>query len=156
MPTNSRVQRRKFVHSITVSAFVHATEEDERVLAAMRIVVPSELPIHKQRATGHFGNPIVTLRARIEQARVIRQTLDAVKEKLSPRELNALKQNASQYLDSNCNLFIRFDTQSAARGVLKLGREDPILLKLKLAAYPARRETALELVRKLWNDVPVH
>ncbi len=156
MPANNRVQRKKIVHSITVSAFVHATEEDERVLAAMHIVVPSDLPIQKERVTGHFGNPIITLRARIEQAHAIRRTLNAVKEKLSPRELNTLKQNASQYLDNNCNLFIRFDKQSAARGMLKFGREDPILLKLKLAAYPARRETALELVRKLWNDVPVH
>lgn len=153
MPAKEPVQRKKLVHSIVVSTFVHATEEEERVLVALRVIVPSEVPIDQQRATGHFGNPVIILRARMEQAQAVRRTLDMINEKLLKSDSEHLKDNASQYLDDSGNLFIRFDKQQAARGALRLGREDPILVKLKLAAYPARRQTALELARRLWNDV---
>ncbi|MGZ7112376.1 MAG: RNA-binding domain-containing protein [Halobacteriota archaeon] len=146
------MQRKKLVHSIVASTLVHATEEEGRVLAALRVIVPSEVRIDKQRATGHFGNPVIILRARMEHAQAIRRTLDMINEKLLESDLEHLKDNASRYLDDNGNLFIRFDKQQAARGLLRLGRKDPILVKLKLAAYPARRETALELARRLWNN----
>ncbi|MGZ4903561.1 MAG: RNA-binding domain-containing protein [Halobacteriota archaeon] len=156
MPAKGRVQRRKLIHSIVASTFVHATEEEERVLAALRVVIPDEVPISKQHVTGHFGNPVVILKARIEQAQAIRRTLEVINEKLSKSELEHLKENAARYLDNDCNLFIRFDKQQAARGALQLGRKDPILVKLKLAAYPARRETALDLARGLWKNAALH
>ncbi len=152
MPAKDRVKRRKLVHSIVASTFIHATEEEERVLAAFRVVVPTEVPISKQHVTGHFGNPVIILKARIEQAQAIRRTLDVINENLSKSELEHLKENATRYLDDDCNLFIRFDKQQAARGTLRLGRKDPILVKLKLAAYPARRDTALDLARGLWKN----
>ena len=156
MPAKDRVQRRKLIHSIVVRTFVHATEEEERVLAAFRVVVPSEVPLSKLHVTGHFGNPVVILTARIEQAQAIRRTLDVINERLSKSELEHLKENATRYLDDDCNLFIRFDKQQAARGTLRLGRKDPILVKLKLAAYPARRENALDLARELWKNALLH
>ncbi len=156
MPAKDRVQRRKLIHSIVASTFIHATEEEECVLAALRVVVPTEVPIKTQHTTGHFGNPILVLKARIEQAQAIRRTLDLISQKLSKSELTRLKENAARYLDDDCNLFIRFDKQQAARGVLQLGRKDPILVKLKLAAYPARREAALDLARGLWENAALH
>lgn len=156
MPAKDRVQRRKLIHSIVASTFIHATEDEERVLAALRVVVPTEVPITKQHMTGHFGNPIIILKVRIEQAQAIRRTLDSISQKLSKSELAHLKENAARYLDDDCNLFVRFDKQQAARGVLQLGRKDPILVKLKLAAYPARRETALDLARGLWKNAALH
>ncbi len=153
MPAKEPVERKKLVHSIVVSTFVHATEEEGRVLAALRVIVPHDVSIDQQRTTGHFGNPVIILRARMEQAQAVRRTLDMINEKLLKNDSEHLKEYASRYLDDKGNLFIRFDKQQAARGALRLGREDPILVKLKLAAYPARRETALELARRLWNDV---
>ncbi len=152
----SRVKRSKLIHNLVASTFVHATEDEARVLLALRVVVPKEVPIYKQHTTGHFGNPIVVLRAHVEKAQLIRITLERINEKLAKTDLTQLKESVDRYLDDDCNLFIRFDKQQAARGVLKLGREDPILVKLKLAAYPARREKALNLARRLWNNAPVY
>ncbi len=156
MPTKDRSKQRKLIHNIVSSTFVHATEEEGRVLAALRVVVPSEESITKQHLTGHFGNPITILKTRIEKAQRIRQTLATISEKLPPDELEHLKQNASRYLDDDCNMFLRFDKQQAARGFLRLGREDPILVKLKLAVFPARRETAIELAQGLWKHAELH
>ncbi len=151
MLAKDRAQR-KLIHSITISTFVHATEDEERVLTALHVFVPHEVPIATQHVAGHFGNPVTILRAQITQAQTIRRTLDILYKKLSPSELESLRDDAARHLDESCNLFIRFDKQQAARGVLKLGREDPVLVRLKLAAYPARRETALRVVRELWEE----
>ncbi len=151
MPPNNRVRHRPPIHSIVASTFVHATEEEERVLAAFHVIVPQGAPVSEQRTVGHFGNPVVILKARIEKTQAIRRTLDTINENLSENELEHLEENAARYLDDKCNLFIRFDKQKAARGILRLGQRDPILVKLKLAAYPARRETALDLARGLWK-----
>ncbi len=148
--------QRKLVHSITVSAFVYATEDEERVQAALRVIVPGEVPLTRQHVTGHFGNPIIVLKAWIKQAPAIRHTLDVINKKLSKSERECLKEEATRYLDNACNLFIRFDKQQAARGILQLGRKDPVLVRLKLAAYPARRETALDIARELWKNATLH
>ncbi len=47
---------------------------------------------------------------------------------------------------------MKFDKQAAARGFLRQGKEDPIVLRVKIAAYPARVETATRIIRDLFDD----
>jgi hypothetical protein len=54
---------------VDLRVFAHATEDPERVLAAVRNVLPSELVdsvvFSRSSLTGHYGNPIVLFEARV-------------------------------------------------------------------------------------------
>ena len=153
--TADHLPHRKLIHSISVSALVHATEDKHRVLDAVRLLVPNDVAIEQHQVTGHFGNPITILKARTERPQAIHQIIRVITTKLSNNELMHVQKQIAQHIDHNCNLFIRFEKQKAARGILTLGTEDPILTKIKIAAYPACHEVATEIARELWKDAPL-
>ena len=152
MATTHRVRRKKTIHSIAVNVFVHATEDESKVLAGLRLIVPENVRIDRQPVTGHFGNAIVILTARTEQAQAIRLIIDAIRNKLPKRDLIRLQGQIPQLLSERCTLVMKFDKQAAVRGVLELRKEDPIVVRAKIAAYPARLETAAEIARDVLNN----
>ena len=53
-------------------------------------------------------------------------------------------------MDEKGNFFLRFDKQKAHQGELEVVEHgDSIHVKIKMAAYPAKKDTAMKLVRKL-------
>jgi len=152
MATTHHVRRKKAIHSIAVSVFVHGTEDESEVVAAFRLIVPENVRIDRQPVTGHFGNAIVILKARTGKAQAIRQVIDAIRNKLPKRDLIELRGQIPQHLSERCTLVVKFDKQAAARGVLERGKADPIVVRAKIAAYPARLEVAAEIARDLLNN----
>jgi len=69
--------------------------------------------------------------------------------KLRAGELDNIRGISSTRIDESCRLYLRFDKQLAYRGELVLTDSgDAIHLKLKTAAFPAKREVAIGLVEK--------
>ncbi|HYC20499.1 MAG TPA: RNA-binding domain-containing protein [Candidatus Bathyarchaeia archaeon] len=143
---------KKAIHSISVTVFAHATENESKVLAALRLIVPEHVSVDRLPVTGHFGNPMVILTARTEKASETRRIISAIKQKLPKDELMELREEIPQHLSQRCMLVMKFDKQAAARGFLQQGKEDPIVLRAKIAAYPARVKTATQIARDLFND----
>lgn len=135
--------------SAVVSTFVHATEDEERVLDAFRILLPEEIEIRRSGLRGHHGNPIVNLEARIGRKGALRDLWQRVLAKLRGGELEKIAKIAPGRIDETCHLHLRFDKQLAYAGELVLTEGgDAIHLRLKVAAYPAKREVAVGLVEK--------
>ena len=143
---------KKAIHGISVSVFAHGTENEGKVLAALRLIVPESVSVDRLPVTGHFGNPMVILTARTEKAYETRHVVGAIKQKLPTDELMELREQIPQHLNQRCTLVMKFDKQAAARGFLRQGKEDPIVLRAKIAAYPARVETATRITRDLFDD----
>jgi RNA binding exosome subunit len=143
---------KKAIHSISVSVFAHATENESKVLAALRLIVPEHLNVDRLSVAGHFGNPMIIRTARTEKASETRHIISAIKKKLPKDQLMQLRDEIPQHLSQRCTLVMKFDKQAAARGFLRQGKEDPIVLRAKIAAYPARVETATRITRDLFND----
>ncbi|MGZ4925263.1 MAG: RNA-binding domain-containing protein [Halobacteriota archaeon] len=143
---------KKAIHSISVSVFAHATENEGKVLAALRLIVPEHISVDRLPVAGHFGNPMIILTARTEKASETRHIISAIKKKLPKDELMQLRDEIPQHLSQRCTLVMKFDKQAAARGFLRQGKEDPIVLRAKIAAYPARVETATRITRDLFED----
>ena len=145
-------KRFKTVHSVNISVFVHATEDEDNVLNALKIFLPDDAKVQKEHATGHYQNPIGILTAKIERPRDIIKFLDLIKRNLPTNDINKLLNDLESYVDREGVLFIRFDKQEAIRNSIRLGKDDPILVRVKVAAYPARKEKALEVARGLLRD----
>ena len=150
--SHTRSNKLKTVHSVNISVFVHATEEEDKVLNVLKRFLSEDAKVQKEHATGHFRNPIDVLTVKITKPRDIAKFLDFIKQNLLKDDIHKLLNDLNCYVDDEGVLFIRINKQEAARNSFKLGKKDPILVRVKIAAYPARKEKALEVARGLLRD----
>ena len=129
--------------NIRLRAIAQATEMEERVEAAMVFVSGLE-EVESSRIEGHFGNSLTIFEAELSRARDMKLFLEKLKE---ARILDLLMNEIEQRLDENCVFHFRLDKQKAYVEKLELAdSKDIIDVNMKVAAYPARREIAKEVV----------
>lgn len=133
-------------HRLSFRAFVHATEDEEAVLSALRTVVGDDVEVEASRAEGYHGNPITVLAGEVSEARRLRAIFDRLD---AAGLLDGLSAEAEDRLDEDNQLHFRLDKDAAHGGELVLGgRGDVIAVWGKVEAYPARRDTALAALRE--------
>lgn len=141
--------------SATVDALVHATEDEQKVLAALQALLPKGVEVRRTRLKGHHGNPIVSLRASIGRRKLLRELWWRFSTKLRAGELDKLGKIASERIDGTCHLYLRLDKQLAHTGEFALSDGgDVIHLKLKIDAYPAKQRVAAKLVEEFLATMP--
>ncbi len=130
------------IHNISYRLIVYGTEDEEKVLEALRNILPGAAP-EREEAEGYHGNPITVLRGRITRRRALREFMESFREVFRGR-MDELKDR----FDDNGNLFLRLDKQEALKGKWQpVEHGDAIHLKIKVEAYPARREVAAENIK---------
>lgn len=138
------------VHYITFRTSVQATESDDRVKNALSLFLFNN-KINETRTLGHFGNPIILLDSRIS-GRDCSRFVNLVRSNMPEHELERLNQECCERIDDDCSFFIKFDKQAAFRKEIRLAAtSDVILARIKLKAYPANYENALECARTLFQ-----
>ena len=118
---------------IDVRVLAHATEDVEKVVTAVQHIFPPEsvvtLSLLKTSLTGHHGNPIVLIGARIKDRKAVQTFFARLCTGLSMLDKETLSREIEQHMERG-NLFIRLDKQSAFLNELKLGSMDPIHLQI--------------------------
>jgi RNA binding exosome subunit len=118
---------------VDVRVFAHATEDTEKVMTAIRNVLPSELVdtvvFRKTSLKGHHGNSIVLLEARVKERKAVQAFFAELCSKLSIRDKQRLSDEIEQHLDK-VNLYLRLDKQSAFLNEMRLGSTDSIHLQI--------------------------
>ena len=130
-------------HYIDLRTFCYATEDEKRVEDALRHFLPEEFDLDRVENTGHHGDRIVVLSARVESADGMRVVLDRL------AELDAIDrvlEELDERVDDNCSFFLRLDKQAAFNGLVRLG--EGITLRAKVEAYPAKHEKAVANARE--------
>ncbi len=138
------------IHNISYRAFVNGTENEEKVRKAVKTLFPNSLP-QKEYIEGYYKNQVLILEDKIEKKRDIKDFIQTIKNQGSTKIkiLNELDKK----MDDKGNLFLRFDKQKAYLDELKITEHgDSIHLKIKIAAYPAKKEQALKIAREMWGE----
>lgn len=138
------------LHYIDLRAFSYVTEADERVEAALRTLLPEDTAIDSAETEGHYGDPILVLSTRVETADEQRHVLDRL---ATPAVRELLERELSERVTENTELYLSLDKQAAARGEVRPGRG--VTIRMKIEAYPATRENAIESARELLASLPV-
>lgn len=137
------------IHHITLRAIAQATEDIDRVKAALSLFI-FDNEIETVTTEGHYGNPISILQAQLK-GRDCDRLINLIKSKLSGAELEKLKKELGERIDDDCYLHIRFDKQAAYKGVVQLAATtDTIAAGIKLKVYPARHEKAVETAEEIF------
>ena len=131
------------LHYVDLRTFCYATEDEKRVEEALRTFLPDHddepFEIERVESEGHYGDRILVLSARVENADDIRHVLSRLADLES---FDDLIDELDERVTENTELFLRLDKQAAFEGDVRLG--DGITFRGKVEAYPAKKEKAVE------------
>jgi len=136
------------IHNISYRAFVYGTENEEKVKNAIKTLFPNSL-IQSEVTEGHYKTPVLILHDKIDKKRDIKNFIKILNNIGSYDKKRILK-DLDKKMDDKGNFFLRFDKQQAYQGELEVVEHgDSIHVKIKMPAYPAKKDIAMKLVRKL-------
>ena len=129
--------------SVTISFFVHATEDLDRItnrLSEALDLNPADLVC--ETVEGHFGNKITSVKAHIigeKTGLVARKLISRLSDHARKDTINLVGSST----DMHDSLYLRLDRQSL-HGKLELADDEPIRVKLKPKYRLADRNTTLK------------
>lgn len=134
---------------IDIRVFAHATEDTEKVLNAVRNVLPKEavdtVTFNKSNLTGHHGNPIILLEARIKEKSVSQAVFEKLASSLTMLDKEQLGNEIMQHVEKG-SLYLRFGKQLAYLNELKFSSVDPIHFRIQFKKHS--QEEIIEICRK--------
>lgn len=118
---------------IEIRVFAHATEDTEKVLGAVRRMLPEQVSegtvFEKITLSGHHGNPITLFSTKLADRTVLQGVLQLIGSGLTALDKEMLDNELKSHLEKG-NLFLRFDKQKAFLGASRFSSTDPIHFKI--------------------------
>ena len=140
----------KMIHNIKFRAFVYENESVDEISEAILNILP-EAEIEAEEAEGLLEDKIIILSGVVSKKRFTKTFFNTL---LKWTDLDKLNSDLERKMDDKGNWFLRFDKDDALDEkwtILDSG--DSIHLKVKIAAFPAKKEIAVEKVREaILND----
>jgi RNA binding exosome subunit len=134
---------------VDIRVFAHATEDQEKVLKALRNTLPTELiekiTFKQSRLTGHHGNPIVLFETKVKEKDITEAFFKKLSSSLECLDKELLSREIEQHVDKG-NLYIRLDKQSAFLNKFKIRSVDSIHLRVHFKKHSI--EEIVDICRK--------
>ncbi len=121
----------RLVKSAEVSVFAHATEDEEKVKQAVKIIARFEPEWETQRLSGHYDDPIQLLTAKTIKKKEATDFLANIIARLSTLDRETLFSDLVNRIDPQGSLYMRLDKQRAFHGRAVLTESDPIRVKFR-------------------------
>jgi len=140
------------IHNIRYRLFVYEDENEDELIGALKNILPT-VKIEREMAEGMVGDEITILSGKIDKKKETKEFLNNLlsMDKLS---LGKLVNDLQKKIDKNGNLFLRFSKTSACEEKWEIcDSGDSIHLKIKIMAYPARKDVAIKLLSEALNEV---
>ncbi len=135
--------------SLHARTICHATEDLAKVGHALRTVV-GDAPVERSRTEGHFGNAIEVLESTLKDEDMIMGVL----ERMTDEDLANVMSTLTVRTDNACQVFIRLDKQRAYQEGVRLSEgEDVVAIRIKVRAFPAKAELAMEIMREVLHEI---
>lgn len=138
------------IHNIKYRLFVYNDEDEDKLLAGLNYIFPDIIP-EKEEAQGIFGeyDEIIIYSGIISKKRHTKEFLNNLLENLSTDEIKKLYDDLDKKTDEQCNLFLRLSKEAIQdEKFIILDGGDSIHLKIKIAAFPAKKEIAIKNMKE--------
>ena len=133
------------IHNIKFRAFVYENESIDEITQSILNILP-EAEIEAEEAEGMLDDKIIILSGRVSKKRY---TKTFFKTLLDSVDLEKLNDDLELKIDEKGNWFLRFDKDDALDEKWTiLDKGDAIHLKVKIAAFPAKKQIAVDKVRE--------
>ncbi len=139
------------VARLELRVYVHATEDREKVLQALREIVPEEYwgeaEVEEETYHGHYGNPIVVITVTFHGETASR-VLDSILARLGEADRGALSVSLEDRVDKEGTLYFRLSKQDAFLGRLILYEADDVV-RVSVGFHGRRKDAIREYKRRL-------
>lgn len=129
---------------ISIQTLCHATESEDKVLEALKRLYSS---FQKQKATGHFGNPIYIFDAHIRKKKEIHEIVDLLKGKCA----SELAKDMRRRMDEKGNIYVRLDKQELYQGNYVLRDNGEVKIIIHVVCHPFQMEDAILYAEELFG-----
>ena len=148
----------KYAHLVKLTVFSHDNEDKGSILDSLLGFFPfsledNKVPVKKTAAKGFNENKIEILEVALAKTNLINQFLKALLEKMDMDQKSAILQQAESRLDKNLDFFLRFDKDAwiSEKKLLLTDSGKCFHLRISIAAFPKKRELALNVVKDLFS-----
>jgi RNA binding exosome subunit len=147
----------KLAHQIKISVFIHEEENREEIYNKLLTLVPFNIKeqkriLNEDTAQGFNERKIKTYEIVLEKDRHINSFLEFLKEKLSDEQKELLLRQKESRLDNERNFFIRLDKEKLLNNEFYITDSGNCFhIKISIAAFPASREKAIEVVNQIFS-----
>lgn len=128
----------------------HATEDPEKVKKAAYNLFPlervDEVIFREDVIKGHHGNPIILFEARIKDDALTGAFVEKLSVSLSELDKETMLRESDLYIEKS-NLYLRLDKQALFGGEFKLGKSDPVHIRVHFKKKDER--SVVEICREL-------
>jgi RNA binding exosome subunit len=138
------------VSEVDISCFAHATEDERKVLDAVRRLLPQvfaeSVVFTKTKAQGHHGNLIIVFETKIKDKETVKAVVENIAANLTPLDKETLLNEVERHVEKG-NFYVRLDKQAAFQGSFRLAVVDPIRVRLRLKK--SRFEDVVKICREI-------
>ncbi len=133
------------IHNIKFRAFVYENESVDEISQAILNLLP-EAEIEAEEAEGLMEDRIIILSGVVSKKRYTKTFFNKLLESVDLEKLNS---DLERKIDEKGNWFLRFDKEDALDEKMTiLDKGDAIHFKIKIAAFPAKKQIAVDKVRE--------
>ena len=148
----------KLIHHITISVFVKDFEDKQQTAEALTSLLPKNFEeekvlIQEEEAKIDKESNMKIYTVKLERQKHIKESFQILKDLLGREQCEKILAEESR-IDEQGNLFIRIKRNDFEKeGVARLtDKGDCFHFKIVLAAYPKKKEKALEVVKRLFGE----
>lgn len=135
------------IHNIRFREFVYEDENLDELSQAILNIFP-DAEIEMEEAEGLTEDKILILTGVVDKKRHTKEFFNRLLE-LNGDVLDKLVNDLERKVDDKGNLFLRLSKSDAVDGkICIVDGGDSIHLKIKIAAYPARKDVAIDKLKK--------
>jgi RNA binding exosome subunit len=143
------------VKLLELRVYSHATEDKEKVVEVLRKILGEEYwraaSISEEVYSGHYGNPVIVITAKIQDPEVASRALDHILERLGRADRGILAGSLEERVDRDGTLYFRVSKQDALLGKLIVYEADDVV---RIAVrFAGRRRDALREYKKRLEEL---
>lgn len=138
------------IHNIRYRVFIYDNEDKDDILEALLNILPTAVP-EVEEAEGLLEEKMLILSGTISKKRETKEFLKNLTESIGEDQLKKLYLDLDRKMDEKGNWFLRFSKEKALEEEWEiLDGGDSIHLKIKIAAYPAKKEVAIDKISEIF------
>jgi len=122
------------IQSLEVSFLLHATEDGERVCAAVRGLIAPQALFKAEQMEGHFGNTIGKVGLHLDGEEATR-AFGALVASMPGTLRRQFARDIDTLVDEHSSLYLRLDKQKLVNGTVDAGADDAVRFKVKPRAF---------------------
>ena len=140
------------IHNIRYRVFIYENEDKDEVLEALLNILPTAEP-EVEEAEGLLEEKMLILTGTVSKKRETKEFLNTLIESIGEDQLVKLYNDLDRKMDEKGNLFLRLSKEKALEEEWEiLDGGDSIHLKIKIAAYPAKKEVAIKKIAEIFPE----